>query len=232
MRLRYALVIPMLTTVYACGTHQKSKQKLHESLDAPVGAIIAVQDDGSSSLTTNLDELRVVKGLPSQKSAEQIQEQELPDLYKQSQKPDQVLSQEQVQVSQTEIRGWFHYRQCPSRLIRLAVEVQQEPVILDSCQAYHQYQPVYLLRGHAHRFFFHRAYRLHNVTYYYYLNQAPIQQNEVKQVEQVPVVQDQSVSQEQIMKQKPETKQIEQKPECPKPDQTQKPVVKKILRRC
>ncbi len=232
MRLRYALVIPMLTTVYACGAHQKSKQNLQESLDAPVGAIIAVQDDGSTSLATNLDELRVVKGLPSQKSAEQVQEQELPDLYKQSQKPDQVLSQEQVQVAQTETRGWFHYRQCPSRLIRLAVEVQQEPVILDSCQAYNQYQPVYLVRGHAHRFFFHRAYRLQNVTYYYYLNQAPIQQADTKELEKMPTAQDQVITQEQTMKQAPATKQVEQKPDCPKPDLTQKPIVKINPHKC
>ena len=232
MRSRYALVIPMLTTMYACGAHQKSGHKLQDNLEAPLGAIIAVRDDGSVNSTANLDELRVVKGLPSQKSADQVQEQELPDLYKQSQKPDQVLSQEQVQVSQTETRGWFHYRQCPGRLIRLAVEVQQEPVILDSCQAYHQYQPVYLLRGHAHRFFFQRAYRLQNVTYYYYANQAPMQQDDVKQIEQSPAVQDQTVKQEQEMKQKPETKQTEQKPDCPKPDLTQKPIVKKLPSKC
>lgn len=232
MRSRYALVIPMLTTMYACGAHQKSGQKLQDTLEAPLGAIIAVQDDGSGNPTSNLDELRVVKGIPAQKSADQIQEQELPELYKQAQKPDQVLTQEQVVVSQSATRGWFHYRQCPSKLIRLAFEVQQEPVILDSCQAYHQYQPVYLVRGHAHRFFFHRAYRLQNVTYYYYANQAPIQQDEIKQIEQAPSVQDQTVTQEQEMKQKPETKQTEQKPACSKPDLTQKPIVNKLPSKC
>lgn len=232
MRLRHAMVIPMVTALYGCGAHQKSEHKFQEGIQAPIGAIIAVQEDGSFNATGGLDELRVVKGVPSQKSAEQIQEQELPELYKQAQKPDQVLTQEQVVVSQTEVRGWFHYRQCPGQLIRLAVDVQQEPVILDSCQAYHQYQPVYLLRGHAHRFFFHRAYRLNNVTYYYYLNQVPMQQAEIKQIEQATASQDQSVTQAQEMKQKPEPKQIEQKPDCPKPDLTQKPIVKKILGKC
>jgi hypothetical protein len=149
-----------------------------------------------------------------------LQEQELPALYDKAQKSETISTQQQEILSDVGLRGWFHYRQCPSQLVRLVEVNQQEPLILDSCQAYHQYQPVYILRGRAHRFSFHRAHKVRNVTYYYYVNQVSEQKVEVQSSKQA-----QSTEQ----KQKPEEqKNEEQKPEEQKNEkQIEKQVVQK-----
>jgi hypothetical protein len=220
MKLRGLYCALIATTVYSCGPTPESKDALKEIGDLPMAAIIAVRDNVDASANVAADDLRTLSAGVVQTSADKLQEQEIPALYDKAQQSETVVTQQQEILSDVGLRGWFHYRQCPSQLVRLVEVNQQEPLILDSCQAYHQYQPVYILRGRAHRFSFHRAHKVRNVTYYYYVNQVSEQQVEVQSSKQA-----QSTEQ----KQKPEEqKNEEQKPEEQKNEkQIEKQVVQK-----
>jgi hypothetical protein len=214
MKLRGLYCALIATTVYSCGPTPESKDALKEIGDLPMAAIIAVRDNVDASANVAADDLRTLSAGAVQTSADKLQEQEIPALYDKAQQSETVVTQQQEILSDVGLRGWFHYRQCPGQLVRVSEMNQQEPLILDSCQAYHQYQPVYILRGRSHRFFFHRAHKLRNVTYYYYVNQASEQQVGSQSTKQA-----QSTAQ----KQKPEEqKPEEQKPEEQKPEE-QKP---------
>jgi hypothetical protein len=220
MKLRGMYCALIATSVYSCGPAPGSKESLKETGDLPMAAIIAVRDNVADGTDVASDDLRTLATGSVQTPVDKLQEQELPALYDKAQKSETISTQQQEILSDVGLRGWFHYRQCPSQLVRLVEVNQQEPLILDSCQAYHQYQPVYILRGRAHRFSFHRAHKVRNVTYYYYVNQVSEQQVEVQSSKQA-----QSTEQ----KQKPEEqKNEEQKPEEQKNEkQIEKQVVQK-----
>jgi hypothetical protein len=235
MKLRGLFFTLVASSVYSCGSTQDSKSSLVEAPSLPVAAIIAVQDDADGDQGAVSDDLRTLSSRDVQAPADQLQEQELPKLYDKAQKSETIVTQQQEVIADTGVHGWFHYRRCPGQLVRLVEVNQQEPVVLDSCQAYQVYQPAYILRGRAHRFFFHRAYKLRNVTYYYYVNQAPEQKIATQSTKQ---------TQETEQKQQPEEmqaeKQIEQKveqtpeqkPECQKQVPTQKGVPVRTSANC
>lgn len=206
MKVQLTLIASMLTTIYACGANERTKSKILESTEIPSAAIIAVSDGGEDSSLSNLDDLRSITGQSKQAPIDQIQDQDLPKLHQQAQQAETILNQEQALLARTNLRGWFHYRRCPSQVFRITVETQQEPVILDSCQSYQQYEPIYMLRGKAHRFFFQRAHRLQNTTYYYYVS--------TKQEVTLPSQsQSQSTDQSVVQSPEPAKKTTEQSPE-------------------
>lgn len=217
MKVQLTLIASMLTTFYACGAQEGAKEKIFESTDIPSAAIIAVSDGGEESSLSNLDDLRSIGGQSAQIPIDQIQDQDLPKLHQQAQQTEKILAQEQALLVQTNLSGWFHYRRCPSQVFRITVGTQQEPVILDSCQTYHQYEPIYMLRGKAHRFFFQRAYRLQNTTYYYYVNS---KQDAVVSTQ----AQDQSTDQSVLQSQEQTKKTTEQSPKQKDPCQKEKQV--------
>ena len=223
MKLRGLYCALIATSVYSCGPAPGSKESLKETGDLPMAAIIAVRDNVADATDVASDDLRTLATGSVQTPVDKLQEQELPALYDKAQKSETISTQQQEILSDVGLRGWFHYRQCPSQLVRLVEVNQQEPLILDSCQAYHQYQPVYILRGRAHRFSFHRAHKVRNVTYYYYVNQVSEQQVEVQSSKQA-----QSTEQKQKPEEQKNEKQIEkqvvQKTECQKQIPNQKTV--------
>jgi hypothetical protein len=203
MKLQSVLLTMVTASAYSCGSMQDSKVKSSGKDILPAAAIIAVQDNLDASTNRSIDDFRTLDETYTQTVAVQIQEQDLPKIFEQAQKTETLETQQQELSDAKIVRGWFHYRKCPGRLVRLVDTNQREPVILDSCQAYHQYQPVYILRGRAHRFFFHRAYKMRNVTYYYYVNKQNEQQNEVQDsVQNAPQNQEQNAKQDQSNEQK------------------------------
>lgn len=222
MKLRCLVLTLTATACYSCGTKPSAQETLKDSNLLPTAAIIAVKDSDTGDHTLAADDLRTLSPRDLQQSADKIQDQDLPILYDKAQKNESIFTEQQEAVIETRQHGWLHYRRCPGRLVKIIEVNQQEPLILDSCQAYHLYQPAYLVRGRAHRFFFQRAYRLKDVTYYYYLNQMPVQQVVTESKKQT-----QSEEQKQIPDQKQteeqQEKQVEQEnKECQKQAPQQK----------
>ena len=236
MKLRGLYCALIATTVYSCGPTPESKDALKEIGDLPMAAIIAVRDNVDDGTDVASDDLRTLATGSVQTPVDKLQEQELPALYDKAQKSETVVTQQQEILSDVGLRGWFHYRQCPGQLVRVAEVNQQEPLILDSCQAYHQYQPVYVLRGRAHRFFFHRAHKVRNVTYYYYVNQVSEQHVGEQSSKQAQSSEQKQKPEEQKPEEQKPQKQIEQqevqKTECPKQVPTQKTVPMKTTSVC
>jgi len=235
MKLQGLFFTLLAASTYSCGSSQDSGNHLKDAAALPVAAIIAVQDAADGNQGVVSDDLRTLSSGDMQVPVDKLQEQELPKLYDKAQKSETILTQQQEVITDMGVRGWFHYRRCPGQLVRIVEVNQQEPVVLDSCQAYQVYQPAYILQGRAHRFFFHRAYKLRNVTYYYYVNQVP---------EQKIATQSGKQTQETEQKQQPEEKQAEkqieqkveqkpeQKPECQKQVPTQKGVPVRTSANC
>jgi hypothetical protein len=236
MKLRGLYCALIATTVYSCGPTTESKDALKEIGDLPMAAIIAVRDNVDDGTDVASDDLRTLATGSVQTPVDKLQEQELPALYDKAQKSETIVTQQQEIQSDVGLRGWFHYRQCPGQLVRVSEMNQQEPLILDSCQAYHQYQPVYILRGRSHRFFFHRAHKLRNVTYYYYVNQVSEQQVGSQSTKQAQSTAQKQKSEEQKSEEQKSEKQIEQqevrKTECQKQVPTQKTVPMKTTGAC
>lgn len=228
MKLRGLYCALIATSVYSCGSTPESKEALKEAGDLPMAAIIAVRDNVDDGANLASDDLRTLATGSVQTPVDKLQEQELPALYDKAKQSETVVTQQQEILSDVGMRGWFHYRQCPGQLVRVVEANQQEPLILDSCQSYHQYQPVYILRGRAHRFFFHRAHKVRNVTYYYYVNQVSEQQVEAQSSKQAQSSEQKQKPEEQKTEDQQTEKQIEQqepqKTECQKQIPTQKTV--------
>ena len=222
MKLNSLFLVLLGTSLYSCGQTQSPNDLAKSAGALPIGAIIAVKDDasGETSGVTN-DDLRTISSSDMQASADKLQGQELPILYEKAQKSEPIMTQQQEVVYDVDMRGWFHYRRCPGQLVRVIEVNQQEPIILDSCQAYHLYQPVYILRGRAHRFFFHRAHKVRNVTYYYYVNQVSEQQIEEQNAKQTQTTEQKQKPEEQQSEKQIE-QQNEQKIECQKQVPSQK----------
>ena len=158
-----------LLLMVSCGEPAPIKKDAsHDQPSPPQGLIIAVHRNETGEHIAQRENFRIITKENPLASPELLEDRDLPVLYKHAQKPARILSQQQYDPSDTEQQGWLHYRQCPEQVVRLRVAIKQDPIILRSCLAYHVYQPVFLFQGIAHRFFFHGAYRLGNVTYYYY----------------------------------------------------------------
>lgn len=209
MKVYLTFLISALATLSACGKQNDSRSRITDSSGIPTAAIIAVRDADSLNSEFTTDDFRTVISSPLATSLEKIQDQDLPMIHKEAQQAETIQTQSQVLVVHPKLRGWLHYRRCPSQVLRVSYEAQQEPLLLDSCQTYQRYQPVYMVKGKAHRFFYQRAYRLQNVTYFFYVNEkqnidAPSQSTE------------QSVDQSHGKKEQVQEKASEQKPEVRK----------------
>jgi len=216
MKLKTMMLIGLATS---CGAQTRPNNKNKISTTPPTAAIIAIPIDSSGHELEDLAEIRSLQA-DSEKTLDKVIEQDLPKIYQTAQKEAQVIATKEDAFMQKVFQGWYHYRSCPSRLVRIPIVLQQEPLIFDSCQAYYSYQPTYLRNGQAFRFFFQKAHRQGSVSYYYYVKDVTSDQVVGAQhdgLKQVPQKEDQDQDQDQNQQQPAKQSPVTSKNPCQQP---------------